>query len=76
MPAMPGKVWWRFFRRIGLSHLCFHSTRVTFVTRCYEAGLRREDVMRLVGHSTHAVHAIYPRLTADHATAKALRALL
>jgi integrase len=76
MPDMPGKSWWRFFRKLKLGHICFHSTRVTFVTRCYEAGVRREDVMRLVGHSTYAAHAVYPRLTADHSTAKAMRALV
>jgi integrase len=30
------KAWWKFFKRIGLPHLSFHSTRVTFITRCYE----------------------------------------
>lgn len=65
MPAMPGKAWWLFFRRIKMRHLCFHCTRVTFVTRCYERGIQRDDVMRLVGHSSTAVHAIYPRLSAS-----------
>jgi integrase len=66
MPPMPGKAWWRFFRRIGLPHLCFHCTRVTFITRCYEAGIPRDSVMRLCGHSSYAAHEIYPRLSADH----------
>jgi integrase len=66
MPPMPGKAWWRFFKRIGLRHLCFHCTRVTFVTRCYEAGIPRDSVMRLVGHSSYAAHEIYPRLSAPH----------
>jgi integrase len=65
MPKMPGKAWWFFFRQIGLGHLCFHSTRVTFVTRCYERGLPREHVMRLVGHVSTLVHEIYPRLPAS-----------
>jgi integrase len=76
MPDMPGKQWWLFFKRIGLRHLCFHCTRVTFITRCYEAGVPRDMVMRLVGHSTYAAHACYPRLTADHSTAQAMRQLL
>ena len=66
MPAMPGKAWWLFFRRNKLSHLCFHCTRVTFITRCYEAGIPRDSVMRLCGHSSYAAHEIYPRLSADH----------
>jgi integrase len=66
MPAMPGKAWWQFFKRIKLPHLCFHCTRVTFITRCYESGIPRDSVMRLVGHSSTAAHEIYPRLSASH----------
>jgi integrase len=66
MPPMPGKVWWRFFKRIRMPHLCFHCTRVTFITRCYETGIPRDSVMRLVGHSSTAAHEIYPRLSASH----------
>jgi integrase len=66
MPAMPGKAWWRFFKRINLPHLCFHCTRVTFITRCYERGIPRDSVMRLAGHSSYAAHEIYPRLSANH----------
>jgi integrase len=76
IPPMPGKAWWRFFRRLGLGHLCFHCTRVTFVTRCYERGIPKDAVMRLVGHSTYAAHEVYPRLAADHSTVQSMRELL
>jgi integrase len=76
MPAMPGKAWWKFFRKIKLGHICFHCTRVTFITRCYEQGIAQADVMRLVGHSSHQVHLIYPRLEADHRSAQSMRRLL
>ena len=76
MPVMPGKAWWRFFRRIRMRHLCFHCTRVTFITRCYERGVPREMVMRLVGHSTTAAHEIYPRLPASSSLLQAMRKLL
>jgi hypothetical protein len=33
-------------------------------------------VMRLVGHSSHQVHLIYPRLEADHRSAQSMRQLL
>jgi integrase len=66
MPKMPGKAWWRFFRRIGMGHLCFHCTRVSFITRCYEGGIQRDDVMWLVGHSTYQSHMVYPRVAASH----------
>lgn len=56
------KVWWKFFRRIGLAHLSFHCTRVSFITRCYEAGIPEQDVMRLCLHASATVHRIYPRL--------------
>jgi integrase len=59
-----GKAWSNFFRKIGLGHICFHSTRVTFITRCYEAGIPEPDVMRLVLHASTTVHRIYPRLPA------------
>lgn len=65
MPAQPSQCWHRFFNRIGLGHLCFHSTRVSFISRCYEAGIPREVVMRLVLHASETVHQIYPRLSAD-----------
>lgn len=68
MPKAAGKRWSVFFRKLGLAHLCFHCTRVTFITRCHEAGLPEPDVMRLVLHSSTTVHRIYPRLPAasDH----------
>jgi integrase len=61
MPAMPGKAWWKFFKRTKMPHLCFHCTRVTFITRCYERGIPRDSVMRLASHSSYAAHEIYPR---------------
>jgi integrase len=76
MPDFPGKAWFRFFRKIKLRHLCFHCTRVTFITRAYESGIAQADVMRLVGHSSHQVHLIYPRLEADHRSAQSMRQLL
>lgn len=77
MPSdYPGKAWWRFFRRIRLRHLCFHSTRVTFITRCYESGIPRDMVMRLAGHTTTAAHEIYPRLTADGDLVRSMRQAL
>jgi integrase len=75
-PSFASKAWWRFFRNVGLPHLCFHCTRVTFITRCYESGIPREGVMRLAGHSNYAAHQVYPRVTADHATVQAMRQLL
>lgn len=76
MPQMPGKAWWRFFRRIKMRHLCFHCTRVTFITRCYERRIPRDMAMRLVGHSTTAAHEIYPRLESSGRLLQEMRKLL
>ena len=32
LPRVPSVAFWKFFRRIELPHLCFHSTRVSVVT--------------------------------------------
>jgi integrase len=71
MPVGATQRWSAFFRRIGLGHLCFHCTRVTFVTRCEEAGLTAEECMRLVGHSSYQIHKTYRRMRADHRTVQA-----
>ena len=65
MPQMASKEWWRFFKRLGLRHLCFHCTRVSFITRCYRAGIPEHAVMKLVGHASTTVHRVYPRLAVE-----------
>jgi site-specific recombinase XerD len=62
LPPVPGKDWWSFFKRVKRSDLCFHSTRVTFVTRLARAGVPQSIAMRLVNHSSVLVHKIYQRL--------------
>lgn len=54
--------WTRFFRKIGLPHICFHCTRVTAITRAHRAGVSQAKAMRFFGHSSTAVHAIYTKL--------------
>jgi integrase len=76
MPNNPAAKWCRFFRSIKLGHLSFHCTRVTFVTRCYEAGIPRDMVKRLVGHSSDLAHDVYPRLEVTDAQLVNARALL
>jgi integrase len=65
MPPMSSKAWWLFFKRTRLRHICFHCTRVTFITRCYQAGLPEHIVMKLVGHASTTVHRVYPRLAVE-----------
>jgi integrase len=65
LPAGASGDFARFFRYIGLGHLTFHSTRVSFITRCHEAGIPQEHVMRLCGHCSTTIHSIYVRLPAQ-----------
>ena len=63
LPAMPAKCWWQFFREVNLPHLCFHSTRVSVVTRLCRAGVPQGVAQSYVGHSDGLVHRIYQRLS-------------
>lgn len=76
MPRFPAKAWFYFFRKLGLGHLCFHCTRVTFVTRCYERGIPQEHVKRLAGHASTLAHEIYPRLPATGDLLQEMRRLV
>jgi integrase len=58
-----GLVWSKFFREIGLGHLCFHGTRVTFISRGARAGVPEHAMRKLVNHASASVHRIYQRVT-------------
>jgi len=61
LPAMPSKDWHKFFKRLGLRHLSFHSTRVTVVSRLIRANVSPAVVMQYVGHASETVNEIYRR---------------
>jgi site-specific recombinase XerD len=63
LPKFAAKAWFRFFRQIGFKHLCFHSTRVTVVTRLARARHPIYETKAYVGHASDAIHAIYQRLS-------------
>ena len=63
LPKYAAKAWFRFFRRNGLPHLCFHCTRVTVVTRLARARHPIYQTKAYVGHASDTVHAIYQRIT-------------
>jgi hypothetical protein len=66
VPKMQGKAWWEFFKeQMKRPDLCYHCTRVTFVTRHARAGTPLAVAMRLVNHSSTLVHRIYQRLGVD-----------
>lgn len=64
---LTGIYWTRFFRSIGLNHLCFHCTRVTFVTRGARAGVPEGAMMKMVNHASKEIHRIYQRVTSADA---------
>jgi hypothetical protein len=59
--AMTGIIWTKFFREIKLSHLCFHSTRVTYISRGERAGVPESVMCKQVNHASVLVHRIYSR---------------
>ncbi len=64
-PTESGYKWHAFLRRIGLKHLSFHSTRVTFVSRLERAGAPEHIVMKMVNHASTLVHRIYRRVKTE-----------
>ncbi len=68
LPFQPSRAWRAFFDELGLRHLCFHCTRVTFVSRLARAGAPIGVAMRLVNHSSELVHRLYRRTRADELT--------
>jgi len=64
-PAQPSRAWGHFFKRVGMPHLCFHCSRVSFITRLSRAGAPLGVAMRLVNHASTSVHRIYQRLNLD-----------
>jgi len=63
LPEYPAKRWHQFFRRIGMPHLSFHSTRVTVVTKLARSGAPSYQTKAYVGHASETVHAVYQRLS-------------
>lgn len=51
-----------YFKKHGMTHLSFHCTRVTVVTRLARAGVPLAQAMAFVGHSSSLVHRLYTRL--------------
>lgn len=61
LPFQPSRRWGQFLKKIGRPELVFHCLRVTHINRLRLAGVPREVAMRLVNHSSAAVHQIYQR---------------
>ncbi len=53
--------WTRLFRKLGPGHLCFHSTRVTAITKCARKGFPLAQALRFFGRASSSVHEIYQK---------------
>jgi hypothetical protein len=66
VPATRASLCWRRLLDIcGLKRHCFHSLRVTRVTRLRLSGCSQSVAMRLVNHSSTLVHELYQRHCVD-----------
>lgn len=53
--------WTKFFRKIGMRHLCFHCTRVAFITRGAMRGVPEAAMRQMTNHASSEIHRIYQR---------------
>jgi hypothetical protein len=67
--AQPSNLWWRAFRASGVSvrkpFACFHSIRVTAISRMARKGVSITHAMAIVGHASSTVHRVYQRVRVD-----------
>jgi site-specific recombinase XerD len=61
-PVVPSRDWRVFFDSLGMTHLCFHCCRVTFITALARANVPLAVAMRLVNHASLTIHRIYQRM--------------
>jgi integrase len=65
MPPCPSKDWRFFLDALDMPHLCFHCTRVTFISKLARANVPLAVAMRLVNHASRTIHRIYQRINLD-----------
>lgn len=59
--------WMHFFRSLGLDHLCFHCTRVSFISRGARGGVPEGSMIKMTNHASKEIHRIYQRLSSTDA---------
>lgn len=62
LPADAARHFHRFFKKLALPEITFHSTRVTVASRLARAGYSIAKAMRLLNHGSELVHRTYQRL--------------
>lgn len=65
--SLTGLEWSKFFKasKAYVPGLCFHSTRVTFITRAMRAGVPEAVCMEMVNHCSKEISRIYQRWTSS-----------
>lgn len=65
LPSDAARDFHRFFKKLALPEVTFHSTRVTVASRLARSGYPLAKAMRLLNHSSELVHRQYQRLQAE-----------
>ena len=65
--TLTGLQWSKFLKGSAayVPNLCFHSTRITFITRGMRAGIPEPVMMKMVNHADKDISRIYQRWTSD-----------
>jgi hypothetical protein len=65
--TLTGLAWTKFLKSSAayVPGLCFHSTRVTFITRGMRAGIPEPVMMKMCNHARTEISRIYQRWTSD-----------
>lgn len=64
LPIQAARNFHRFFKKLGIAGITFHSTRVTVASRLARSGYPISKALRLLNHSSEIVHRQYQRLQA------------
>lgn len=62
LPPNAARDFHRFFKKLGIAGVTFHSTRVTVASRLARGGYSITKAMRLLNHGSELVHRQYQRL--------------
>lgn len=65
LPTSAARDFHRFFQKLKIAGVTFHSTRVTVASRLARSGYPLAKAMRLLNHSSELVHRQYQRLQAE-----------
>lgn len=65
LPSGAAREFHRFFKKLSIPGVSFHSTRVTVASRLARSGYSIAKAMRLLNHGSELIHRQYQRLQAE-----------